>query len=348
MGKLLTYSGIVTKVKSMNSKLLDDADYVKISQASNVSDIIAYLKTKESYADIFAPLGDYEMHRGDVEKLLVQSLYHDYIKLYRFGDSNVRRYLRSYIIRHEVDVIIYCFRIVFNHYAEPFDLHHKREFFDQYSCINIDRLISSTSEQELVEGLAGTDYYHVLKKLCDSGSATLADYNLALYLYNYSTLWKLRKKYVNPKEMQIITRELGNKFDLLNLRWIYRVKKHFTMSTSDIYSILIPVQFHLKLDELKTLVEAPTKEDFEKAFAETYYGKRYHYEDSLDLEQNYNKYLLHLYKADSRSNPYSLAPVNMYLYRREVEIKRITTALECTRYGITSSESLKYIGGIAQ
>lgn len=348
MSGLLKYSGIVSKIRAMNSKALKEADYLTIAQCGSVLDVIAFLKAHPAYALAFADLDERLLHRGDVEKILIQSLYTDYSKLYRFGNVHVRDFLLFYLRRYEIDLINYCFRIVFNHYAEPFDLSHKRAFFDTYSNISIDKLITSNDAHELVESLAGTEYYAPLKHLEDMTGASLYDYNLALELYYYSTLWKQRKKYLTKQELPIFTNEIGYKIDLLNLQWIYRSKKYYTMQSSEIYALLIPANYHLHKNQMKELVESATLEDFIKLAYETYYGKRFASDTNLSLEEMYRDCLQHCYAKDCRHYPYSLAPINMYLHHKETEIKKIITALECIRYGIDSTEISQYIGGIAQ
>ena len=105
-----------------------------------------------------------------------------------------------YVKRYETDLINYCLRIVINHYAEPFDLNYKKDFFDKYTQISIDKLITSRTTDELIENLKGTEYYEPLKKLKDSPSVTLFDYDLALNQYYFSTMWKKRKKILKKKE----------------------------------------------------------------------------------------------------------------------------------------------------
>mgnify|MGYP000509014372 FL=1 len=97
--------------------------------------------------------------------------------------------LKSY----EIDLIDYCLRIVINHYKRPFDLHYKKEFFDRYSQLSIDRLITSRTTDELVDNLKGTEYYDPLKKLQDAQKVTLYDYDLALEL-TFTTCGKPVKK----------------------------------------------------------------------------------------------------------------------------------------------------------
>lgn len=347
MGNLLSYSGIVTKIRAMQAKLLTDDHFRELAELRSVSEVVSYLKRLPAYSKAFENIDENMLHRGDVEKILVQSLYNDYSKLYRFSGIEHQRFLKLYLKRYEVDLINYCFRIVCNHYAEPFDLNHKKDFFDQYSQISIDRLITSKTTEELVSNLQGTEYYAPLKILQESDRAvTLFDYDLALDLYVFTSVWKERKKVLKGTELEIFTRDCGTKIDLLNLQWIYRAKKYYHMTPAQIYSFIIPVHFHIKLPELKTLIECDSLDDFINLLPKTYYGRRYDWDETFTLEKIYADFLCRLYCADRRNHPYSIASINTYLFLKEEELKKITTVLECIRYGLAAQETLKYIGGV--
>ena len=66
---------------------------------------------------------------------------------------------------------------------------------------------------------------------------------------------------------------------------------------------------------------------------------------NLTMEQMYEDCLYHLYTADRRQNPYSIASINMYLFLKEEELRKLTTAMECIRYGLNPGETLGYVGG---
>ena len=182
MGNVMAYSGIVTKVRAIQAKLLTKEDFDNIAAMKSVLDIISFLKGKPAYSELLNQMDESLYHRGNIEKILYQSLYNDYTRLFRFGGIEQKKFLKLYLKRYEVDVINYCLRIVFNHYDKPFDLNYKKEFFDRYSQISIDRLITSQNIDELVDNLKDTEYYTPLKRLRDSGAATLFDYDLALDL----------------------------------------------------------------------------------------------------------------------------------------------------------------------
>ena len=346
MGNIMAYSGIVTKIRAMQSKLLTSEDFENIASMKSVLEIIAFLKEHPAYEDLIGQMDESLYHRGNIEKILYQSLYNDYSRLYKFAGMEQKKFLKLYLKRYEVDLINYCLRIVFNHYDQPFDLSYKKSFFDKYSKISIDLLITSKSIDDLIENLKNTEYYDLLKKLKDSGAATLFDYDLALDLYYFTNIWKSKRRVLKSKELEIFTRDCGSKIDLLNMQWIYRAKKYYNMLPPDIYSLMIPIHYRIHLDEFKSLVEAPSVEEFGHLLEHTVYARKYDFEQNKTIEKMYRECLYRLYLADRRNNPYSIASITTYLFLKEEEIYKLTTALECVRYGLTSRETLSYLGGV--
>ena len=161
-------------------------------------------------------------------------------------------------------------------------------------------------------------------------------------------MWKTRKKILKKRELDIYTRDCGTKIDLLNLQWIYRAKKYYHMLPPDIYSLLIPIHYRIHIDLLKELVETPSLDEFMKSAEKTAYARKFNLTKNLTIEKMYKDCLYKLYLADRRSNPYSIAAVNTYLFLKEEELEKLTTALECVRYGLPARETLNYIGGVAK
>ncbi|MCP1100828.1 V/A-type H+-transporting ATPase subunit C [Aequitasia blattaphilus] len=348
MSSMMAYSGIVTKIKAMEAKLLTEQDFEEISNMKNVPEVIEFLKQRPGYEKYINQMDPSLYHRRHVEKMLIQSLYDDYTRVYRFANATQRKFMKFYIKHYEVDLINYCLRILFNHYDWPFDLDYKKPFYDQYSQLSIDRLVTSKSVDDLIENIKDTEYYKPLQQIHESGAATIFDYDLALELYSFSAIWKSRKRALNKKELDLFTRDMGTAIDLINLQWIYRAKKYYNMLAPDIYSMTIPVQYRFSVDEFKDLVEAPSVDEFIAKVQETSYAKKYNIDNTKTLEQMYNDCMIKLYLADRRSNPYSVASINTYFFLKETEITKLTTALECIRYGLSSREILGYIGGVIQ
>lgn len=343
IGNVMAYSGIVTKIHAMRAKLLKPEDYRSLASMQTVTDIIHYLKETASYGPLIDQMDESLYHRGNIEKILVQSLFEDYTRLYRFSDMKQKELLKIFMKRYEADLIRYCLRIVFNNYKIPFDLNYKKPFFDKYSDIRIDRLVTSSNIGSLVDNLKGTEYYDSLAQIRDSGAATLFDYELALDLYYFSTMWKNRKKVSNKDDVEILTKNLGVKIDLLNLQWIYRAKKYYHMTAPDIYTLLIPIHYCLLDEQLKAIVEAPSMEEFFRVLNTTSYGRKYQFDEQHNVECMENQCLKQVFMTAVRNQPYSMASLCGYLFLKEQEIDKITTVLECIRYGLSERETLQYI-----
>ena len=126
MGNVMAYSGLTTKIRAMQAKLLTQADYETISGFTDVVQVVEFLKTKPAYAVYMDQLELAHLHRGDIEKMLYQSLYNDYTRIFRFAGIDQKKFLKIYWKKYEVSVINYCLRIVFNHYDKPYDLDYKK------------------------------------------------------------------------------------------------------------------------------------------------------------------------------------------------------------------------------
>ena len=58
MGNLLAYSGIVTKIRAMESKLLKPEQFTEIANLGNVPEIVDYLKKNTAYAEVLDSLDE--------------------------------------------------------------------------------------------------------------------------------------------------------------------------------------------------------------------------------------------------------------------------------------------------
>ncbi len=348
MGNLRTYSGITTKIRAMQAKLLTNADFESIANLKSVPEAVEYLRGKPAYTKYINQMDTSLFHRGNVEKILIESLYDDYTRIFRFAGVEQKKFLKTYWKRYEVNLINYCLRIVFNHYDIPFDINYIKGIFDRYSQLAVSRLVMSKNVEELVDNLKGSEYYEPLARVRDSASATLYDYDLTLELYYYSMMWRGEKRLLKGKERELFIKDYGLKIDLVNLQWIYRAKKYYHMLPPDIYSMTIPIQYRLGMEEFKALVEAPTVEEFINQAERTKYGSKMNFGEGQSIEQQYKEILKAAYLSDRRYNPYSIATINTYLFLKEEEINKLTTALECIRYGLSSKETLEYLGGVTQ
>lgn len=343
MKGLLSYSGLTTKIRAMQSHLLNDRNYREIVELPNVPAAVTYLKQQPSYQELFQGLEETELHRGQIEQLLHLAVYRDFSKLYRFSNLEQRKFLSSYFKRYEIAILKECLNKIFDHRDVVLNLSVYQSFFDKHSQLDFASVTSSSSPEELISSLKGTEYYDPLVHLGTLEHPTLFDYEMTLDLYYFGHLWKQREKIAQKKDLEELTKAWGSKFDMLNLQWVYRSKQYYHMTSADIYALIIPVHYRLKKTELQTLVEAESMDVFRQLIRKTYYAKHFEQFSTETMESMYAEIMKHILSSASRSNPYSLATVYSYLYHKDHEINRLIIALECVRYGISPDEAMQYV-----
>lgn len=343
MGNLLSYSGLSTKVRAMQSKLIGEAQFQEIAQMDSVPQVVAYLKKQPGFADLWADLDENSLHRGDIEKLLLHTVHQNFAKLYRFANPEQRTFMKLYFKRYEIAIMKDCLRKVFDEGRGELDLSLFKAFFDQHSRLNIEKLTDVSTIEEFVEELKGSEYYAPLKKLSNDFSPSLFDYGMALDQYYFANIWSVKEKLFKKRDLAEITIAYGNKFDMLNLQWIYRSKKYYHMAPADIYALLIPVHYRLSKNDITALVEASDLEEFRRGLDATYYKKRFPELAPEKLEEFYNLNLKTIIEKEARNYPHSVIVIYSYLYHKEHEVDRLTTAIECVRYGLSPAETLDYI-----
>ncbi|MGI6069520.1 MAG: V0D/AC39 family V-type ATPase subunit [Blautia sp.] len=343
MGNILSYSGLSTKIRAMQSKLTTDVQFEEIAALENVPQIVAYLKKTPEYKEIWADLDEGNLHRGQVEKLLQKSIFQDFTKIYHFANMEQRTFLDLYSTRYEIRAVKECLRTIFDRRGVDLDISQYREFFRRHSKLDVDRLEECTTLDELIQATEGSEFYTPLSKVHGSEHFTLFDYGMALDLYYFSHIWKVKEKLFKGKDLQEITKAYGGKFDMLNMQWIYRSKKYYHMDAADIYALLIPVEHKLKKEEIHAMVESASAEEFQQIVDRTYYGSRFKELPAVHLEEFYTYLLRTVLEKEASRNPYSVATIYSYLYHKEHEVARLTIAIECVRYGVPFEETMNYI-----
>lgn len=344
MGNLLSYSGLSTKIRAMQKKLINEEQLQEITSLDHVTQVVAYLKKTPAYKTRWASLDENLLHRSDIERLLKQSIFQDFSKIYRFANKEQRKFLTLYSKRYEIRVLKEFMTNLFDHRdSGSVDISAYTDFFRQHSKLDLPRLARCTTMEEFIRCLKGNEFYLPLSRIQDRENALIFDYGMALDLYYFSQIWNMRKKLFSGKDLEELTRAYGEKFDLLNLQFIQRSKQIFQMTPAETYPLLIPINYKLRKDDIQLLVEAPTVEKYEAILKKTYYGR--HYEDltPANLEEFYNRILHNILEGESRKDPYSVAIIYSYLYHKEHEVTRLTIAIECVRYGVNRRQAMNYI-----
>lgn len=337
---LLAYSGITTKVRAMEGRLLTTEQFQELAGLEDVRSAADYLKEQPAYAQVFSGLDDTRLHRAYIEQILTQSEYRDFTKLYRFSTVKQRRFLDLYFKHYEVEVIKKLLRHMLGGREGQADLSVFEEFFEKHSSLSLEALCKAKDLDEFIAALEGTVYGELLEKLREKGQTRLFDYELRLDLFYFQSIWKMREKVLTKSEKKILDACFGSRLDLLNIQWIFRARRIYRLSSAEVYALLIPVHYRLRADKVRQLVEAENDTQFFAVLRETPYKLS---EDGSagtmpDIQLLSNQMLNQIYGKTGRSYPHSPAILDSYLYRKELEMRKIITALEGIRYGLPQTE----------
>ena len=337
---LLAYSGITTKVRAMESRLLKPEQFREMAEQEDVRSAADYLKEQPAYAEVFDGLDDTKLHRGYIEQILTQSEYRDFTRLYRFSSMKQRKFLDLYFKHYEVEVIKKLLRHMLGGREGQTDLSMFQGFFEKHSELDLETLCRAKNFSEFTEALEGTVYGKLLSQMQEKGQTGLFDCELKLDLFYFQLLWKLRNKLLTKTERKILDDCFGSRLDLLNIQWICRARSFYRLSQAEIYALLIPVHYRLRADKVKLLVEAEDDAKFFAVLRETPYGKQEELQTGQmpDIQLLSNQMLNRIYGRTGHRYPHSPAVLDSYLYRKELEMRKIVTALEGIRYGLPASE----------
>ncbi len=345
MGSLKQYSGLTTKVKAMHSKLISKEEYLKIADFETISEIAEYLKNQGNYDKVLGDADVSSIHRETVEYAIIYSVFNDFDKMYKFANFEQRKYLKLNFIQYEQDLIKRAIRKSNDDYITSEQNRFLEKVYKKYSKINFSEVFKAKDMAEIVKVLEGTIYYDALKQVLDYRNATTFDYELALDLCSFKYIWKKKRMYFKGKDLKTMTDCIGTEMDLLNLLWIYRAKKFFKMTHSEIAALIVPIHFRVKKHHIQKLIETNGMDELIAEIGKTFYGKYLSIDDykDLGLDKASKKIVTRIYNKYYKLEPYSMAVMSSYLRDKSEEMHRLITIVECVRYDFPTESIVKQI-----
>ena len=343
---LFKYSGLSAKIHAMEANMLTFDDYKTMCNISTVKELSAYLEKCPAYSSQISSLSESDLHRIQIEKQLMISMYRDFIKLYKFTSANDRSFLNIYMVYFEVGVIKVLLRMVLSGKELSHELAEFKSFFDKHSSIDINKLLKASNTEEFIESFKGTEYYNILSMLITVDNVTIFDVEMRLDMYYYLQIWKLKDKFLKGAGKVSIENIIGTEIDLLNIMWIYRSKHFYDVDNETLFAYLLPIHYKLKKAQVKKLIEAKTDEEFQQIIKGTVYARvmaEFYNEGEKDIQKLLFATLSKIQKKAVHAYPMSLAPVKYYMYRKKTEISNITKIIEGIRYNLQPEEIMSYL-----
>ncbi len=348
MKGLKAYGGLTTKVRAMKGNLISEEEYSEIANLSTISEMVAYLSKHPGYGFLLNDLDFRYVNRTALEELIVYSPCADFNKIYSFSNMKQKTFVDMYFIYFQIRFLKRAIRKLYNKIPIQTEVATMEKLFGKHANFNFSIVATSTDIADLILNLKDSIFYEPLSSLQNKSDLRLFDYEIALDLFYFKTLWKVKDTF-NKKDREVLTHTYGRQIDMLNIMWIYRTKKYYTVANADIESFLIPVNYKIKKNQMVMLVNSDDVDEFINVLKTTYYGKQYSVLKEETFEIAENRIMTKLHKRDYRNNPFSLAAITNYLYLKDIEIKKLTTIAECIRYKYPPEKTLgtiRRLGGV--
>ena len=331
---------LTVKARAMFGKRLKEEDYEALIQKRDVSEIAAHLKNETSYSDVLSGINERAIHRQYLETLLRKEIFFRLQKLLRYSDEKDLEFVRSFSMKSEVQMILYCVRYT----MEP-DQNLRDEmianmplFSQKYFSFAIQHLAEVNTYDELLDFLKGTIYEPILRKHRISSKEDkeldfiALEHDLELLVFR--KLFDSIGTYGNTEDTAKMKEILCSRAELVNLSIVYRLRKDFSTSEEDIRLLLLPYSCHFSKKEMEALAANGKPDDILKAIQQKY---RHYTKDIVftNIEHYIQQISFNLYHYFIEYETEPSLVLMSYMYLADTEISNLVNIIEGVRYRVS-------------
>lgn len=322
------FDTINSKISSMHKDMLDEMDYITLVKKETIPEILTELSSM-GFKDV---IHDTSMGPVQIERALEKFKYNQIKKLLYYLDGDYKVFLKQFLKYREILELKRVLRFIdmgFN------DSSISQSLKDRYS-IN-----ESTTLSSFVDSLKDTNYYRVLQSYKNQ-SSSLFYMEMNLDKLYYSEIILASEKLAN-QDRDKVKKLIGKKIDLLNIVWIYRGIKYYSLLAEELINFCIFGGEDLNYEKLKVLSYSETTEEFVEMILKTKYAFVFDGENiDLYMDRRINRYLYYTAKTEYKES-LGISKVLGFLFLLDYEIKDLGAIIESSRFNISFEETLKYL-----
>lgn len=326
------------KAKAMYGRRLSEKDYLELLKKRSVAEVCNYLKNESEYGNCLKDVKENSIHRGQLEKLLRQSMFERLLQLYRYSSKKQQMFYRMTLKQIEIDLILDRIRAIqsddFNNAIADMPL-----YLDAFTEVHLDEFITVRNFDDMIRVLKPTMYYKVFKnydlhdKYFDYTKLE-TDLQKLYYEHVFSTIDTLFKGNVK-KDLKMI---FATNVELSNITKLYRYKKFYQDDDANVRNALIDYQSRLSNSMLEKLIAAPDVKTLLTLLANSPYKILID-----DNEYVYIEYYTDQVKCNTAKRFMyftTAAPLVFSAFQEllELEVNNLITIIEGIRYKIPSDD----------
>lgn len=339
-------NAVLVKARAMYGNRLTQQNYDDLIGCRTVNEIASYLKSRTTYEAVLNGVSIGTIHRRQLESAVHDKLNIQFSGLCIFEQAIGDRFYEYFIIRNDIEILLHTVR-----YLKGGHIHARPTvlppFFQHHSKLNESKLLAVTTFEQLMESLNGSPYKKLFEPFVSRGGEP--DYfsmEQMLTKYLYSEIEKLIKRSFSGKAKKEMYDLLRMKRDFLNIVSVYRFKKIARRPGMLIRDVLIPNDTLMTDEQFDSMIMAKSADEVLRILKNTCYGKEYDENESVCIEQTFEKIMYNRCRKLLRFSTSEGVVVVCYIALMETEVRNLVHIIEGIRYNLPSSEINKLLVGI--
>lgn len=337
-------SAVVAKARCKYGKMLTLSDYRQLAGKSDVSYVVAALKTLPGHKKYFSEVTESAVRRNLAEQLLYKWMIGNYTELCHFKFQQKNGFFRYLFKREEIAQIIKAIMYISAGEHENFILYFPM-FLQKYSEVNFMELVKARTFKEIVTFLEGTPYYKVLKPLIPEGALfpeiRMVETVMGHHFHDWLTT--IIKKEFHGKEREEIEKCVLHSADIYNMKLCYRLKGIYKMPNEQVMDNYLPYHYRFSERDMKAMLEKSDSEPIEGLIRKHPYFRHSKDIENADFETAVAYSNLHFFKDRLMLSQYDSVVLFSLVELMAIELSNLTTIIEGIRYSIPSAEIEKML-----
>ena len=330
---IMKYGNSKAKLSGMYAKRLKKSDLQELLHQNNLKSAIMILKAKNLELNEL----DESARRIQIETVLDKILIADIVKIKRLLDKKDKDIFIGFIEKYKIR----CIKSVFRKLYSKTIVHYNPEgikIWTESIFKDIDGIQNVETIDEFLGFLSNTQYKKVFENFSDNESLTK---NLNIFeIENEMDKIYLNKLIdISKNKNDRLEKMILKKIDLMNLLWLYRIKKYYNFSEDKIKETFIKQEKVNSKLEIKQFLSLENDTEILENFQKKAYIRKY--DNSLSFEQNINIYLYKEYYKIFKSQMFDISNICAYINLIEMENTDIVRIIEGIRYGLSKEEIQK-------
>ncbi len=330
---IMKYGNSKAKLNGMYAKRLKKSDLQELIHQNNLKSAILILKTKNIELNEL----DETARRIQIETALDKILITDIVKIKRLLGKKDKDILIQFIEKYKIR----CIKSIFRKLYSKTIVHYNPEsikIWTESIFKEIDGIQNAETIAEFMNYISKTQYKKVFENFSNKENQ-IEELNIFQIENEIDKIYLNKLISISENKNTRLENMISKKTELMNLLWLYRIKKYYNYSEDKIKDIFIKqVKGNNKL-EIEKFLSLENDTEILENFQKKAYMKKY--EKDLSFEQNINIYLYKEYYKIFKSQMFDISNICAYINLIEMENTDIVRIIEAIRYGLSKEEIQK-------